>query len=301
MKDLYTEVTNSIIDLLNTQLNSWDQPWIGLGGSFERATNMFSETPYRGINPILLSISLEKQKFRKNIWATFNQVSSNNGQVLKGQKGTKIVYFTLMGIGPNKKRYNNAQLQNMDDTQIKQLKIDVIPILKYYVLFNIEQTKGLEPSLYEVPKIAQRQITDIENEVDILVKNTGAIVIHKESNSAFYNVESDEITMPLKDQFKSAEGYIETIFHELGHYTSKADRCDRPMKNLSKSELAMEEIIAELTAAQLCAEFGITKTISNNASYIQSWIKELGDNPKFIFKAAREAQKASDYIMSFKA
>ena len=37
--------------------------------------------------------------------------------------------------------------------------------------------------------------------------------------------------------------------------------------------------------------------MDNHASYIQSWLKALKDDKKFIFRAAKEAEKASQYLL----
>jgi antirestriction protein ArdC len=60
-------------------------------------------------------------------------------------------------------------------------------------------------------------------------------------------------------------------------------------------EYAAEELIAELSSAFLCAEFGINKTV-RNASYISSWIKLLRHDEKAFFTAASKAQQAADYL-----
>ena len=50
-------------------------------------------------------------------------------------------------------------------------------------------------------------------------------------------------------------------------------------------------------AAYLCGINGIENTtIDNSAAYIQSWLKKLKSDNKFIIQASSYAQRAVDYI-----
>jgi len=68
---------------------------------------------------------------------------------------------------------------------------------------------------------------------------------------------------------------INVAFHELGHWTGHKSRLDRDLKNrFGSRNYAAEELIAELVAAFLCAEFGFDGDV-RNAGYIASWIELL--------------------------
>ncbi len=60
---------------------------------------------------------------------------------------------------------------------------------------------------------------------------------------------------------------------------------------------AMEELVAELGAAFLCAELGITlEPRLDHAQYLASWLSVLKADKKAIFAAASAASKATDYL-----
>ena len=62
---------------------------------------------------------------------------------------------------------------------------------------------------------------------------------------------------------------------------------------------AMEELVAEIGSAFLCAELGLTPDIrDDHAAYIASWLKVLKDDKKAIFTAASQAQKATDFLLN---
>jgi antirestriction protein ArdC len=59
----------------------------------------------------------------------------------------------------------------------------------------------------------------------------------------------------------------------------------------------MEELTAEIGAAFLCADLGITPEVrEDHAAYIASWLKVLKNDKRAVFAAAAHAQRAADYL-----
>jgi antirestriction protein ArdC len=58
---------------------------------------------------------------------------------------------------------------------------------------------------------------------------------------------------------------------------------------------AGEELVAELCAAFLCAEFDLDGDL-RHAGYIESWIGLLKEDRRAFFTAASKAQAAADYL-----
>lgn len=124
---------------------------------------------------------------------------------------------------------------------------------------------------------------------------TRADVRHGEGQ-AYYRPSADFVMMPAFEAFKSADHYYATMFHELGHWTGHGSRLARDLKNRFGSEAyAAEELVAELTSAFLCAEFGFDGDI-RHAGYIQNWIAILKQDDRAFITAASAAQKAADYM-----
>jgi antirestriction protein ArdC len=93
--------------------------------------------------------------------------------------------------------------------------------------------------------------------------------------------------------------YYATLAHEATHWTRHESRLDREFgrKRFGDAGYAMEELVAEIGAAFLCADLGITpETRDDHAAYIASWLKVLKDDKRAIFTAASHAQKAADYL-----
>ncbi len=108
--------------------------------------------------------------------------------------------------------------------------------------------------------------------------------------------------MPLFESFVSREAYYATLAHELTHWTKHKSRLDRDFgrKTWGDEGYAKEELVAELGAAFLCADFGLTpEPGTDHAAYIQSWLKVLKNDKRAIFSAAAHAQKAADFLHGF--
>jgi antirestriction protein ArdC len=59
----------------------------------------------------------------------------------------------------------------------------------------------------------------------------------------------------------------------------------------------MEELVAELGAAFLCAELGLpSDPRKDHAPYISSWLNALKNDKRAIFTAAAKAQEAVDWL-----
>jgi len=124
-------------------------------------------------------------------------------------------------------------------------------------------------------------------------------------DKACYMPGMDLLKMPPRMAFGSAEGFYETLFHEMGHATGHASRLNR--KEITGSiyfgsqDYSLEELVAELTAAFLCAEAGIDQSVlENQAAYLQGWLEKLQKEPSAFITAAARAQKAADFITGAK-
>jgi antirestriction protein ArdC len=116
---------------------------------------------------------------------------------------------------------------------------------------------------------------------------------------AYYAGGSDHVQMPQFETFRDAESYYATLAHELTHWTKHRTRLDRDFgrKKWGDEGYAIEELVAELGAAFLCADLGLAaEPRADHASYIANWLKVLKDDKRAIFTAASHAQRAADYL-----
>ncbi len=298
---IYQNVTDTIIELLEDHLLTYDRPWIGMGVDNDYARNPSTGKYYRGINQFLLSFMMMKKGFLKNQWATFKQIKSMNGKVRKGEKSTPVIFYKTAYVDKDKKYYTPETINNMSQAQFKTLDIQAIPILKLYRVFNLQaQTDSLPEEYYDVQPVGELQDFEKDERAETLIKSTGAMIIEREGNDAYYDRVKDHIVLPLRGQFKGvAENYYSVTLHELGHWTGGTKRLNREFgQRFGDATYAKEELVAELISAFACAHLGFSKTITQNAAYIKSWLAVLKSDPKAVITAATAAQKGADLILA---
>ena len=274
---IYQMVTDRVAELLEKGVVPWQKPWAGGG----HPANFISKKDYRGINTFLLGAS----GFSSRYWLSFKQVKSKGGTVKKGEHGSPCIFWKWI------------DLKETDETD----KPKKIPFMRYYTVFNLEQTTGID-----IPEVEKRDLNPIAVcEKTIIDMPNAPFITHKESQ-AYYRPAEDTVNMPKSNLFRSDSAYYSTLFHELTHSTGHANRLDRHANDncshhFGSTDYSKEELVAEMGAAFLCGHCEIEReTIDNSAAYIQSWLKRLRDDRKFLVSAAAKAQKAVDYILDRK-
>ena len=294
-KDWYQELTNNVVrDLEKCRDNkvSWRKTWKGIQAG--RPYNMVSMTKdggYKGLNVLILS--LKGYPYRE--WITFKQAKDKGGHVKAGEKGTQITHWSFRKVYERK---DGTQVSNPKNTEGLKY-IQTIPSLRVHTVFNLAQCEGLP--LPEI-KYTDDTVIDLDAKYKVanqLVARSQAKINHvKGSDSAFYSMASDEITMPCPEQFETVEHYWSTMFHELVHWTGHGKRLNRDMSGrFGSNKYAMEELVAELGSLFLCAEHGIEGDLQH-PQYLSSWCSALRDDKYAIFKVSSLAQKATDYVLN---
>ena len=107
--------------------------------------------------------------------------------------------------------------------------------------------------------------------------------------------------MPPLACFQDAESFVSCLAHESCHWTRHSSRLNRDLgrKRWGDAGYAMEELVAELGSAFLCADLSITpEVMPDHADYLGSWLVVLRNEKRSIFTAASLASKAVDYLHS---
>jgi antirestriction protein ArdC len=283
-KDVYTRVTERIIADLEQGIRTWMKPW-----SVEHTAGRITKplrhngTPYRGMNILLLWGEALAKGYAAPIWMTYKQAQETGGQVCKGEHGSLVVYANSI----TKTETN----EKGEDTERE------IPFMKGYTVFNVEQVEGL-PSHYYAQSANPLPLSERIEKADRFITKTAA-TIHHGGNRAFYAPARDAIQLPPFEAFKDKESYYATALHELTHWTKHERRLERDFsaKRFGDHGYAREELVAELGAAFLCAELGITPEVrEDHAAYLGHWLTVLKEDKRAIFSAAAHAQRAADYL-----
>lgn len=277
--DMYQVVTDKIIAALDKGVKPWVCPWqkntLGEG----LPINFETKKAYSGINVLLLWAAASEAGYSSNQFLTYKQAQALGAQVRKGEKGTTIIYYT------------NWEKEN------EQGEKEIIPMLKNFTVFNVEQIDGLNFEV--IHEQSTNEPCVLLDDVEQFLKNTGA-VIQEAGDRAFYYIVTDAITMPRKVLFNHIEDYYATVFHELTHWTRHPSRLNREKNPNIIEEVAFEELIAELGSAFLMAEFNLFGNVQHE-SYIASWLTALRNDKKWIFKASSSASKAHQFLMNIQA
>lgn len=278
MRDIYAEVTSKIIAALEAGTLPWIRPWKGELDRFP--SNAASRRPYRGINCVLLTMEAQLRGFSRNQWITYRQASELGAQVRGGEHGTTVVFY-------------KRPEESAADSEEKSPAPRVVPFLRCFTVFNVGQVDRLPARLQE-PAAEASPWTPL-HAPEKLVADSGAQINHA-GFAAYYNVTEDRIQLPERELFADAGAYYATALHELTHWSGHPSRLNRSLgRRFGESAYAMEELIAEIGSAFLCASCGIDGRLQH-ASYIANWVQVLKEDKRAVFAAAAKAQAAADYV-----
>lgn len=281
LTNLYTRVTERVIQHLKEGVPSWVRPWkvSGRNGIGIVPSNAVTGRPYSGGNILILWATAEDRSYPSNAWLTYQQANELKGRVRKGEKATQILYI----------KYTERDVEE-DGKKVKRR----FPFARLYSVFNVAQVDNL-PAVYAVPVEAIPAQTAYDHLMET-VKATGARIEYGGSKAAYFP-NRDFITMPNYGSFHDDEGFYGTLCHELVHWTGPETRLNRRFgKHFGDEQYAAEELVAELGSAFLCAHHGVEATF-RSATYIANWLKVLENDNKAIFRAASYASQAANFIM----
>lgn len=268
--NLHERITQKIVDELKEGSVPWIKPWscttlVGL------PRNYVSERPYSGINVLLTWLSALEHGFTDTRWLTANQISTLGG-TFKGEAATRILFA---------KSYTRAAGTAEEETFF---------VHKTYNVFNVEQVGGVALEPEELPPPFEARLENAE----AFITAQGVPITHS-GDRAFYTPSKDAINLPFPGSFTSPESYYAVALHELAHASGHPQRLNRPKGAKESLEYAAEELVAELTAAFVCAELGIPAAL-HHTGYIGTWVELLENDSKAIFSASREASRAAEFL-----
>lgn len=267
---LHERITQKIVNELKEGKVPWIKPWscttlVGL------PRNYVSGRPYSGINVLLTWLSALEHGFTDTRWLTAKQIIELGGS-FKDRTATRILFA---------KSYARAAGTAEEETFF---------VHKGYNVFNVEQVGGvaLEPEEPPPPFAARLE------HAEAFITAQGVPITHG-GDRAFYTPSKDAIHLPFPGSFTQPQDYYAVALHELAHASGHPQRLNRPKSAKGSREYAAEELVAELTAAFLCAELGLPAAL-HHAGYIGFWVELLENEPKAIFNASREASRAAAFL-----
>lgn len=282
-RDTFQRVTDQIVKAIEEGAGSYRMPWRTSGGFPNSPVNAASKRPYRGINILVLWATAQERGYSSGTWATYKQWQELGAQVRKGEKSANVVFW----------KFFDRDEEQQDNHADSETHLRRIPMARDYWVFNAEQVDGYVAP--EEQKLSREERIEAAEE---FFRRAG-VEPSAGGNRAFYQPETDTVHMPAFEAFKEPLFYYSVLSHETTHWTGAKHRLDRDLSGRFGSEsYAVEELVAELGAAFLCAELGLpTDPREDHAPYIVSWLKVLKNDKRAIFTAAAKAQAAVDWAL----
>lgn len=280
-RDYRRELTDKIIRALEAGTAPWQKPWDGNVAQM-MPYNPISGTVYRGGN----LIGLMMQGYEDPRWCTYKQAQEQGWQVRRGEKSTTVEYWKFDDV---------VETKDEETGEIKKARVMLErPRVFYATVFNASQMDNV-PALertrdgydWEPLEVAER-----------IVQRAKVPLFHDQQDRAFYSVAKDEMHLPPREAFADAMRYYSTALHELGHATGHPSRLNRQLGNAFGSvEYAKEELRAEMASLFLSYRLGVPHDVGQHAAYVESWIKVLQEDKNELFRAARDAEQITEYLM----
>lgn len=289
--DFAKTVAEQVIKMLEEGTAPWITPWkpgFAPVGSMAMPFNGRTGRQYSGGNALHLWGVAQERGYEDNRWMTFKQIQDAGLRLKENSKGhgVKVEYWDFSKVGKPKANEQPTEGEGQDERKRG-------PSLYLFTVFNGSMIEGM-------PEAAARQIPDVQwrhAECERLMQESGAAIHHDGGNRAFYRSRADTIHLPVKEAFKTPDGYYATALHELGHWTGHESRLNRDLSGTFGTEsYAKEELVAELASMMMGDRLGIGHDPGQHASYIKSWIQALKDDPMEIMRASSRAEAVCRHL-----
>ena len=321
--------TELMIEKIQTLQGDWKKPWFTPGAT--QPPQNLSGRHYNGGNSLMLMLQAEKMGYDIPVWGTFdritnlNYVKDKNGNVFqardkhgnklpmvtvnKGEKSFPVFLTTFTVVNPETKEripYDDYRNLSKED----QAKYKVYPKLQVFNVFNVAAQTNLEltrPEMYEKLKAQaagqMQQQGDLKSHpaIDLMIdENLFFCPINQvKGDKAYYSPANDHIVVPKREQFVDGEAFATNTLHECAHATGADSRLARHLGGnpFGSPEYAREELIAELSAAVISSQYGMSKHIkSDSAQYLKSWLGSLQQGPEYLKSVLGDVRRSSGLI-----
>lgn len=299
VKETVERTVQQFIEMLRESKgqNKWVKPFFSTTG-FQK--NPFTGTIYQGLNALILSVIAYNKGYTSNKWATNEAWMKVNRCMRKGEKKTRVIFCGK--VVSKDKKGNIIYKVDKNGEYILDEKGEKQPETHYTERFwdvvNECQLKDYtEPKPEHIDENKLDKINQFKKEY---LDRIGATYSEGHGHACYCPL-TDTIELPSVSQYNRDMllSYIPTTCHETVHWSGAKSRLNRDLSGGFGSEsYALEELVADIGAGFISAEFNEPYLFSNNnLAYIESWVKILQDKPKALEDACWAAQKAAQYLL----
>jgi len=308
----------------------WQKDWVSAEGG-DMPVSLSTLKRYGGGNVLMLWVTAMLKGYTSKYWGTYDEIAERAGLIKIARPGGKGHFWVSPDLEDGTKDPTPRGVRKGETSTIVQrwvetkprpkkdaagnvvLKKDGTPVMEtvrfpvVHHVYNADQAefpegcKGIPQA--PAPQVDDKTPIEVAEALVASYLENGPSLGHGGSQ-AFYRPSADHVQMPAFADFKSAEGYYSTLYHELTHSTGHESREAREgvMKGtfgaFGDEVYSFEELVAEIGAAFLCGIAGIAQeaTFNNSVAYIKHWLEALKNDKHLISKAASQASKAVDRI-----
>ena len=252
-----------------------------------RPQNPLSNVQYKGGNRMRLMAGVMEKGYTDPRWATARQYAQHGYYIRKGEHGIICEKWIFEKQKRVKDEQGNITYETEELTR---------PQVSYFRVFNAQQVQ-------DFPKFSQEQYPEPEMDklIDQIISTSECPIHEIAQERSFYSPARDEITLPLRTEFKDQTSFAKTLLHEMAHSTGSPARLNRPFHGLfSSKEYAKEELRAEIGALFTEADLGIQLTgehYEDHSDYLKSWINVIQNDYNEFFHACADAEKISERLV----
>jgi antirestriction protein ArdC len=293
MKNIYDKINDQVLEGLEKEGLNWFKPW--KSGGANQPMNYSTGKFYRGFNIFMLNFVMVDKEYEYNQWMTYKQAQAKGGQVKSGETAIDVYFYKVS--------YQNTETGKYSDTPTGDLKKWRKSVsMRYFKVFNIAQTEGLEPLPVEEFEPTEDQTNEMAKGLCDSYINKQNISFSPFGDSAFYSPSRDHIEMPPLETFCDSDSYYKTLFHEMAHSTGHKSRLKRATlmdsNKWGDTTYSKEELVAEISAMYLVGILGLEPQDSsfNSQAYIKGWCKHLRDKSRECVNAMQQATKVVEFI-----
>ena len=191
------EFAGKLKEQIEQGIAPWQKPW--KPGESRLPKNIQTDKPYRGGNSVYLSVTQTAKGYSDHRWATYKQIKDMGGQVRKGEKATHVLFYKF--DDEKEKPQPGAPGTPATSPEGKAEKAHTRPpMVRCYAVFNVEQADGLKLERHGDDREKEPQ-WKAHQTAERVIQESGIRVIHERGDRAFYNMQTDRVTLPEREQF----------------------------------------------------------------------------------------------------
>ena len=299
------KICNEIIALLEKGVSPFQKPWTAQTSGTYR--NLITSHMYSGANTALLIMYEISRGYTSNLYVGYSQAAKKNWTVKKGSKACYILHPVPVKFDKKDKEGNQVKDDKGNVVKVQFMNFKPVAVFNSDCLIGADEKAqdSLEQAIKHEERNIKENFTDVETRKHKAFTALKAYMDKEEiplkegGDKAYYSPSRDFIGMPNPKQFQNVDGYLATLSHECIHSTKKESRLDRSFgfSMFGNEAYGKEELVAEMGSAILTRKLNVGSKIENHASYLESWLRGIKEDPSYLFKSLAFANKAVNFIL----